>query len=59
MEALKDPYFDELRNEETRLPNGQALPDLFGFTPEERADAADFIDELIPDWYKAKHAGAH
>ena len=59
MEALKDPYFDELRNQDTRLPNGQPLPDLFGFTPEECNEAQEFIDELIPDWYKAKQAGAH
>lgn len=39
MEALKDPYFDELRNQETRLPNGQALPNLFNFTPEEVNEA--------------------
>ena len=32
MEALLHPYFDELRNERTRLPNGDPLPDLFNFT---------------------------
>ena len=30
--ALLDPYFDELRNSNTRLPNGMPLPDLFNFT---------------------------
>lgn len=30
--ALLDPYFDELRNPNTRLPNGMPLPDLFNFT---------------------------
>lgn len=33
--SLLDPYFDELRDLNTRLPNGQALPPLFNFTPEE------------------------
>jgi hypothetical protein len=30
---LLDPYFDELRDPKTRLPNGMPLPDLFNFTP--------------------------
>jgi glycogen synthase kinase 3 beta len=30
---LADPYFDELRDPNTRLPNGMPLPDLFNFTP--------------------------
>lgn len=33
--ALLDPYFNELRDPSTRLPNGQPLPDLFKFTAEE------------------------
>ena len=32
LEALLDPYFDELRDQNTRLPNGQPMPDLFKFT---------------------------
>ena len=52
--ALLDPYFDELRAEETRLPNGQPLPNLFGFTKEEFEDEPDVVPHLIPDWYKAK-----
>lgn len=35
LSALLDPYFDELRDPNTRLPNGQPLPDLFNFTQEE------------------------
>jgi len=31
--ALKDSYFDELRDQNTRLPSGAPLPDLFAFTP--------------------------
>jgi glycogen synthase kinase 3 beta len=31
--SLLDPYFNELRDSTTRLPNGQPLPDLFEFTP--------------------------
>ena len=32
LEALLDSYFDELRDPNTRLPNGMPLPDLFSFT---------------------------
>lgn len=32
LQALADPYFDELRDPNTRLPNGMPLPDLFNFT---------------------------
>lgn len=30
--ALVDSYFDELRDPNTRLPNGMPLPNLFNFT---------------------------
>ena len=49
--ALLDPYFDELRNEETRLPNGQPMPDLFNFTKEEFEDEPTVVPHLVPDWY--------
>lgn len=32
LEGLHDPYFNELRDQNTRLPNGQPLPELFNFT---------------------------
>ena len=32
LESLMSPYFDELRDPNTRLPNGMPLPELFGFT---------------------------
>jgi len=33
LDALADSYFDELRDPNTRLPNGVQLPELFNFTP--------------------------
>jgi glycogen synthase kinase 3 beta len=39
------PFFDELRNPETRLPNGKELPKLFDFT----AQGLDLIFLLL-DW---------
>ena len=36
MQALCHHFFDELRDKNTRLPNGDELPkDLFAFTEEE------------------------
>jgi glycogen synthase kinase 3 beta len=49
--ALLDPYFDELRDQNTRLPNGQQLPDLFGFTSEELAAEPEVVPRLVPQWY--------
>lgn len=34
LEACAHPFFDELRDPETRLPNGRELPPLFNFTPQ-------------------------
>jgi glycogen synthase kinase 3 beta len=51
--SLLDPYFDELRDQNTRLPNGQPMPALFNFTPEEIADEPDACARLVPDWYRA------
>lgn len=34
MEACVHPFFDELRNPNIRLPNGNLPPPLFDFTPE-------------------------
>jgi serine/threonine protein kinase len=31
-EALAHPYFEELRDRNLRLPNGNCIPDLFNFT---------------------------
>ncbi|KAM7501132.1 hypothetical protein LguiB_000036 [Lonicera macranthoides] len=33
LEALIHPFFDELRDQNTRLPNGRFLPPLFNFKP--------------------------
>ena len=53
--SLLDPYFDELRDPNTRLPNGQPLPALFNFTQEEIADEPEACAQLVPDWYKQQH----
>lgn len=50
--ALLHPYFDELRDEETTLPNGEPLPDLFDFLPDEVALLTpEQLERLTPSWY--------
>jgi hypothetical protein len=49
---LGHPFFDELRNINTRLPNGKNLPRLFNFNKTEMNIDSRFIkDKLIPHWY--------
>ena len=53
---LNHPFFDELRNKETALENGNPLPNLFNFNETEMKIDQKFIREhLIPDWYQSKN----
>jgi glycogen synthase kinase 3 beta len=50
LEALIHPFFDELRDPNTRLPNGRFLPPLFNFKPHElKGVPMDFLVKLIPE----------
>jgi glycogen synthase kinase 3 beta len=51
LEALAHPFFDELRDKKTMLPDGKKLPDLFNFTNEEIKTGPELIKRLIPSWY--------
>ena len=54
MEALGHPFFDELRSEQTRLPSGSKLPDLFNWTDEERGTVpAEKLLQLTPVWFRS------
>jgi hypothetical protein len=50
LEACAHPFFDELRQPGTVLPNGRPLPPLFNFSPEELALAHEkgLLDALVP-----------
>ncbi|KAH7285074.1 hypothetical protein KP509_33G011400 [Ceratopteris richardii] len=55
LEACVHPFFDELRDPDTRLPNGRPLPPLFDFKPAELKGAStEIIERLIPE-----HARKH
>lgn len=45
LEACIHPFFDELRDPNTRLPNGRPLPPLFNFKPQ-----GEFNYYLIEYW---------
>lgn len=50
LEACVHPFFDELRDPNTRLPNGRSLPPLFNFEPEELKGASlELLQKLIPE----------
>jgi glycogen synthase kinase 3 beta len=54
--VLMNPFFDELREEGKKLPNGHDLPEgLFTFSTEEKNSTnEEVIKELVPDWYIKK-----
>jgi len=55
MEALTQPFFDDLRDQSTKLPNGAEMPCLFNFTPEEKSQTdSSVIDKLVPEWYEGE-----
>lgn len=44
LEACVHSFFDELRDPNTRLPNGRPLPPLFNFKPQGMNFCAGWID---------------
>ncbi|XP_064616614.1 glycogen synthase kinase-3 beta-like isoform X2 [Liolophura sinensis] len=48
LEACAHPFFDELREASTRLPNARELPPLFNFTPQELLIQPSLNTVLIP-----------
>ena len=53
LQALLHPFFDELKEINAKLPNGNELPkDLFVFTQEEFNSDPNTVEKLIPSWFK-------
>ncbi|MEW5312897.1 MAG: hypothetical protein WDW38_004495 [Sanguina aurantia] len=49
LQAMTHPFFDELRDGVTKLPNGRALPVLFNWLPGELSEAPpDLLSKLTP-----------
>ena len=54
LEGCAHSFFDELRVEKTKLPNGKNLPPLFEFTTFELNQDQELLDKLIPKHLKGK-----
>jgi hypothetical protein len=54
LEGCAHSFFDELRDEKTRLPMGKPLPPLFDFTAHELNSRPEVLDKLIPAHLKNK-----
>lgn len=56
LEACTHLFFDELRNPDTRLPNGRRLPPcLFNFSREELVGYEHLYTQLVPDWARQEN----
>ncbi|CDO69042.1 hypothetical protein BN946_scf184834.g49 [Trametes cinnabarina] len=48
VEAMCHPFFDELKQEGAKMPNGKEFPPLFDFTREELSVRPDLNRQLVP-----------
>ena len=46
LEGCAHPFFDELRDEMTRLPNGNPLPPIFDFTSHELESEQELLAKV-------------
>lgn len=53
LQACAHSFFDELRDQNTRLPNGRELPPLFNFTEQELGIQKELNTTLIPSYMQA------
>ncbi|KAI0710454.1 Pkinase-domain-containing protein [Cerioporus squamosus] len=56
VEAMCHPFFDELRQEGAKMPNGKEFPPLFDFTREELSVRPDLMRQLVPPHCEAELA---
>jgi acyl-CoA hydrolase len=53
--ACTHPFFDELREQATRLPSGAPLPaDLLEFTETELSISPSLNEKLVPEWKRSQ-----
>jgi len=46
LEGCTHSFFDELRDERVRLPNGKSLPPLFDFTEHELNQSPEILEKV-------------
>jgi len=55
LKILLHPFFDELRNQDAKLPDGSSIPnEVYTFSKEEIKLDKETVEKLIPKWYKPK-----
>lgn len=54
LEGCAHKFFDELRDPNTKLPTGNALPPLFDFTEHEYNAKPEIIEKLVPDHMRSQ-----
>jgi len=53
MEVLAHPFFNDLRLQETTLPDSVAMPELFNWNEVELENTSrDLLDRITPSWAK-------
>ena len=52
LEGCAHSFFDELRDESTKLPTGKSLPPLFDFTEHELNSRSEIVEKLTPTHLK-------
>ncbi|GAA5797022.1 kinase-like domain-containing protein [Helicostylum pulchrum] len=52
IEALSHPFFDPIRDPNTRLPDGRPLPPVLNFSRQELSIRPDLIRRLVPPHYE-------
>lgn len=57
LEAMAHEFFDELRKPGARLPNGEAFPPLFNWTPGELDKASPELVQKLQPWKSDLEAG--
>jgi glycogen synthase kinase 3 beta len=50
IEAMTHPFFDELRQPETKMASGHELPSLFNFTSMELSIRPELNQKLVPSF---------
>ena len=53
LKILLHPFFDELRKQDSILPDGKPIPnEVYTFSYEEIKQDKETVEKLIPNWYK-------
>ena len=52
MQVLTHSFFNELKVQGTKMPDGEELPPLFNWTKEELENYPDLVKRITPNWFR-------